>query len=78
MATHSSIFAWEIPWTELPHRLQWDDKRARHHLIIKQQPHGSQHMLYIYKNGRTIITNYHVHSYIHINCVAYFHIHAYS
>ena len=28
MATHSSIFAWEIPWTELPRRLQWDDKRA--------------------------------------------------
>ena len=22
MATHSSIFAWKIPWTEEPHRLQ--------------------------------------------------------
>ena len=22
MATHSSILAWEIPWTEEPHRLQ--------------------------------------------------------
>ena len=22
MATHSSIFAWEIPWTEEPHGLQ--------------------------------------------------------
>ena len=22
MATHSSIFAWEIPWTEEPDRLQ--------------------------------------------------------
>ena len=22
MATHSSIFAWEIPWTEKPGRLQ--------------------------------------------------------
>ena len=24
MAVHSSIFAWEIPWTEEPGRLQWD------------------------------------------------------
>ena len=22
MATHSSIFAWRIPWTEEPHRLE--------------------------------------------------------
>ena len=31
MATHSSIFAWEIPWTEEPGRLQsmrW--QRVRH------------------------------------------------
>ena len=24
MEVHSSIFAWEIPWTEEPGRLQWD------------------------------------------------------
>ena len=26
MATHSSILAWEIPWTEKPGGLQWDLK----------------------------------------------------
>ena len=31
MATHSSIFAWEIPWTEEPGRLQSiGSQRVRH------------------------------------------------
>ena len=31
MATHSSILAWEIPWTEEPGRLQsMGSKRVRH------------------------------------------------
>ena len=30
MATHSSIFAWEIPWTDEPGRLQSVDHRVRH------------------------------------------------
>ena len=31
MATHSSIFVWEIPWTEQPGRLQSKRlKRVRH------------------------------------------------
>ena len=34
MATHSSILAWEIPWTEMPGRLQFMRsevaKRVRH------------------------------------------------
>ena len=40
MATHSSILAWAIPWTEEPgrqamvHRVA---KRVRHDLAIKQQ-----------------------------------------
>ena len=34
MATHSSILAWEIPWTEEPGRLQ---SRVRHDLETKQQ-----------------------------------------
>ena len=33
MATHSSILAWEISWTEDPDRLQ----SRRHHLGSKQQ-----------------------------------------
>ena len=31
MATHSSILAWRIPWTEEPHRLQtMGSQRVRH------------------------------------------------
>ena len=34
MATHSSIFAWEIRWIEEPDRL-----KVRHDLVTKQQAH---------------------------------------
>ena len=38
IATHSSIFAWEIPWTEEPGRLQsMDSRRVRCDLVTKQQ-----------------------------------------
>ena len=38
MATHSSILAWEIPWTEEPSKLQSMEKqRVRHNLETKQQ-----------------------------------------
>ena len=45
MATHSSILAWEIPWTEEPGRL-WSRglQKVRHNLTIKQQQ-----PFYIYK-----------------------------
>jgi len=37
MATHCSILAWEIPWTEEPDKLQsWGCKRAGHDLATKQ------------------------------------------
>ena len=29
MATHSSILAWEIPWTEDPGRLTWGHKNSQ-------------------------------------------------
>ena len=39
MATHSSILAWEISWTEEPGRLQsMSCKRVRHNLATKQHP----------------------------------------
>ena len=43
MATHSSILAWEIPWTEEPGRLQsTGSQRVRHHLVTKSiGPPGS-------------------------------------
>ena len=38
MATYSSIFAWEIPRTEEPGRLQsMGSKRVRHNLVTQQQ-----------------------------------------
>jgi len=38
MATHSSVLAWEIPWTEEPGRLQSTGlQRAGHNLATKQQ-----------------------------------------
>ena len=37
MATHSSIFAWKIPWTEEPGRLQFmGSPRTGHDLVTKQ------------------------------------------
>ena len=39
MATHSSILAWEIPWTEDPGRLQsMGSQRVRHDLVTKPPP----------------------------------------
>ena len=38
MTTHSSILAWENPWTEDPDELQsWGPKRFGHNLATKQQ-----------------------------------------
>ena len=38
MATHSSILAWKIPWTEEPGGLQsMVSQRARHDLATKEQ-----------------------------------------
>ena len=39
MATHSSILAWEMPWTEKPCRLPpgVGHKRVGHNLATKQQ-----------------------------------------
>ena len=38
MATHFSILAWKIPWTEEPGGLQsMESQRVGHNLVIKQQ-----------------------------------------
>ena len=38
IATHSSILAWKIPWTEEPGGLQsMELKRVGHDLVTKQQ-----------------------------------------
>ena len=39
MATHSSILAWRIPWTEEPDGLQsMGSKRVRHDFVAKPSP----------------------------------------
>ena len=45
MATHSSILAWEIPWTEEPSVLYslWDHKGVGPDLVTKQK-----HLLLFY------------------------------
>ena len=38
METHSSILAWEIPWTEEPGGLHpWRHRRVKHDLATKEQ-----------------------------------------
>ena len=57
MATHSSILAWEIPWTEEPGRLYspWSCKWVGNNLATKQQ---QQCVYIIYKyNGMLAIKN---------------------
>ena len=50
MATHSSILAWEIPWTEELGRLQsMESQRVRHYLVTKQEQHQMITELYFPK-----------------------------
>ena len=38
MAAHSSILAWEVPWTGEPGELSpWGHERIRHNLATEQQ-----------------------------------------
>ena len=47
MATHSSILAWRIPWTEEPGGL-WSmgSQRVRHDFVIKQQQYPYSGILF--------------------------------
>ena len=38
MATHSSILAWKIPWTEEPGGLVYEVTRVEHDLVTKPPP----------------------------------------
>ena len=45
MVTHSSVLAWEIPWTEEPGGLQSTGVQNRHNLVTElQQKHGSKYV----------------------------------
>ena len=45
MTIHSSILAWEIPWTDKPggRQVQGGHKKVRHNLATKQQKHWARH-----------------------------------
>ena len=46
MATHPSILAWEIPWTEEPGRLlSTGSQQVRHDLVTKQQQQTEDKLL---------------------------------
>ena len=46
MATHSSILAWEIPWTVEPGGLQsMGSQKVRHDLVTNPHTHTSHHAL---------------------------------
>ena len=47
MATHSSILAWEIPWTEEPGGLQFlGSQRVRHDLVAEDEHNINIHILF--------------------------------
>ena len=46
MATHSSILAWEIPWTEEPGRLQSMGSKRVDNLATEQQQHSVNYFCY--------------------------------
>ena len=55
MATHSSILAWDIPWTEEPGRLQsMQPKRVRHNSATEQL--GTHTISKCYKSGHFSLT----------------------
>ena len=45
MATHSSILAWEIPWTEEPGRLQSMGSQSVGHGLVTKQQQPTLHLL---------------------------------
>jgi len=57
MATHSSILAWEIPWTEEPGRLQsMGLKRVRYNLVTKKlQVIFSLAFIWVYKSQLLVV-----------------------
>ena len=60
MATHSSIFAWRIPWTKEPGGLQsMGSQRVRHEWATNTSPSGPDHITW---NGSSDYENIHMHS----------------
>ena len=59
MATHSSLFAWETPWTEEPGSLKsMRMQRVRHNLAIKQQQPVTHTYTHTHTHNFQIIFHY--------------------
>ena len=60
MTTHSSVLAWEIPWTEEPGRLQSMHGIARVGYNLVKQQQRKPFVLYIYESVRaSFLTSQH-------------------
>ena len=71
MATHSSILAWRIPWTEKPggqQSLGW--QKVGHNLATKSPPHGNS--VFSFKGISIPFSIVHVSAYIPTNSVGGF------
>ena len=71
MATHSSILAWRIPWTEKPggqQSLGW--QKVGHNLATKSSPHGNS--VFSFKGISIPFSIVHVSAYIPTNSVGGF------
>ena len=67
MATHSSILAWEIPWTEEPGGLKsMGSQKSGHNLVTKQQQTLSLHYLW---DLRMALQKYTIFGILHMNIV---------
>ena len=64
MVTHSSILAWETPWTEEPGGLQFmGSQRVGHNSATKQLTTTCIYILYAHILGTSIQTHTHTHIY---------------
>ena len=75
MATHSSILAWEVPWTEEPGGSPCGPGRVRHNLDTKQQ----QQCMFVYLSPYLSLYGItHIHIYGTIFIIIYLYMYIYG
>ena len=75
MATHSSILAWEVPWTEEPGGSPCGPGRVRHNLDTKQQ----QQCMFVYLSPYLSLYGItHIHIYGKIFIIIYLYMYIYG
>ena len=70
MATHSSILAWKIPWTEKPGRLQSMGSQSRTQL--RDFTHSLTHAISMMEHSSTLQLKFHIFLYYQIKSVSFF------